>query len=213
MDDSYWRRLRAVVETENAMPEKMYGVVPSPCPIVGIGDASTADATFMSPATAIPTVTLSPITASFVEAEYATHFNVHAIGTKCRTLKYNWSLKLQLVDPPNLANSGTPGLGAAVDLACHNHGKRAATTLEFIWQHGEASLANCSQAKMVLSGHQVKITLVANDGVGACTAMYNGTNSGIGKAATCAQVIAAPKVSVVKCQGSPTKLFDNLNGA
>lgn len=190
----------------------MYGVFFSFCLISGLVGASSADATFIASAPAVPTVTLTPITALFVQAEYATHFNVHATDTKGRALKYNWSLKLQLVDPAKATNPGTPGSGAAVDLNCNNQGKLSASTLEFIWKHGDGSLGNCDHSKMGPSGHQGRITVVVSDGVWACTAIYNGTNSGIGKGGTCAQLVIAPVASSVKCQGSPTKLFDNSNG-
>ena len=198
------------------MPKRIYAVVLSLCLITGqvsslIG-ASSAEAVHMASGSVVPTVTLSPITSSFVQAEYATHFNVHATDTKGRTLKYNWSLKLQLVDPGKAANLGTPGSGAEVDLNCNNQGKLSATTLEFIWKHGDASLGGCDHSKMGPSGHQGRITVVVNDGVWACTAIYNGTNTGVGKGATCALLVTAPVASLVKCQGSATKLFDNSNG-
>lgn len=206
------------------MPKRIYGVFFSLCLISGLAGASSAEATRMAPASAIPTVTLSPITALFVQAEYATHFNVHATDTKGRTLKYNWSLKLQLVDPAKAVNPGTPGSGATVDLNCNNQGKLSSTTLEFIWKHGDASLGGCDHSKMGPSGHQGRITVVVNDGAWACTAIYNGTNTGVGKGATCALLVtttatasAKPKTStkpyaipktatVAKCKGTKLSL-------
>lgn len=160
-------------------------------------------------------VTLTPITAAFVQVEFATHFNVHATDTAGRTLTYNWSLKLQLVDPADAANPGLPGSHAAVDPGCNNHGKLTSTAKEFVWQHSDASPGSCDHSKMGPSGHQGRITVVVSDGAWSCTAIYNGTNSGIGQNAVCAQVKSLPPkftASAYKCQGAATKLFDNSNG-
>jgi len=157
-------------------------------------------------------VSLSPITATFQQVEYATHFTVHASDTSGKSLSYTWSLKLQLIDKSRATNPGTPGSAAAVDLGCSNQGKLSATTSEFIWKHGDASLGNCDHSKMGPSGHQGKVTVVVSDGLWVCTASYGGTNSGVGTAAKCAQIVSAPKKVAVSCQGPTIKLFDNSNG-
>lgn len=162
----------------------------------------------------ISSVTLSSITATFQQVEFATHYTVHASDNAGRALSYNWTLKLQLIDKAGSANGGTPGSKAAVDVGCNNSGKLSSSALEFIWKHGDASLGACDHSKMGPGGHQGKITVVVKDGVWSCTATYNGTNTGVGRAATCAPIVSpAKKASTsVQCQGPPIQLFDNSNG-
>jgi PKD repeat protein len=169
----------------------------------------------LSASAASSTVSLSPITANFVQAQFTTHYTVFASDTAGHQLTYAWTLKLQLIDKSGAANPGEPGSHAAVDPGCNNHGKLTATTSAFAWQHGDASLGNCDHSKMGPSGHQGIITLVVSDGVWSCTTSYNGTNTGVGQGVTCAQIKALPPKftpTTYKCQGASTKLFDNSNG-
>lgn len=164
---------------------------------------------------AASSVTLSPITATFVQAEFATHYTMHASDTAGRHLTYSWTLKLMLVDAAGALDAASPGSHAAVDLGCNNHGKLTSSALTFVWQHGDASLGGCDHSKMGPSGHQGRITLVVSDGVWSCTASYNGTNTGVGGGPTCAQLKPLPPKftpTAMKCQSPMTKLFDNSNG-
>lgn len=159
-------------------------------------------------------VSLSPIIAKFSQAEFATHYDAYATDKAGRTLKYSWALKLQLVDRPAAPDPAEPGSKAAVDSGCNNHGNLSSTAVEFIWQHGDASLGACDHSKMGPSGHQGKIDVVVSDGVWACTATYNGSNTGTGKGVVCAQLVTVTRAStpVAKCQGPTIKILDNSNG-
>ncbi len=160
---------------------------------------------------ATSSVTLSRITASFQQSEFATHYTANASDSSKRPLTYKWTLKLQLVDKADATNPGTPGSKAAVDSKCNNAGKLTSSTQEFIWKHGDAGLGSCDHAKMGPSGHQGRVTLVVSDGLWSCTATYGGTNSGVGTVSTC-KAISAVKKATVTCQGPTIKLMDNSNG-
>lgn len=160
---------------------------------------------------ATSSVVLSPITATFVPSQFATHYTVRASDLSKRPLTYAWTLSVQLVDKSGAADPATPGSHAGVDLGCNNHAKLSATTPTFVWQHGDASLGNCNHAKMGPSGHQGKITLVLSDGNWSCTATYLGTNTGLGAAPTCAPVVKVSSLRY-KCQGSQVTLLQNSNG-
>ncbi|GEM_PF-1068334 len=161
----------------------------------------------------VSTVSLSPITATFVQAQFATHYTVIASDAAGHSLSYKWSLNLQLVDKAGAADPNSPGSRAAVDSACNNHSKLTSSALTFVWQHGDASPGSCDHSRMGPSGHQGRVTLVVSDGVWSCTASYNGTNTGVGTGSTCAQIKALPsKFTAMKCQSPSTKLFDNSNG-
>ncbi|MDE3064593.1 MAG: PKD domain-containing protein [Acidobacteriota bacterium] len=163
-------------------------------------------------AAAASTVTLSPITATFVPAEFATHYTVHATDTAGLQLTYRWVLVLELVDPAGSVNPSS-GSHAAVDLNCNNQGKLTSKAPTFVWKHGDASLGGCDHSKMGPSGHQGKILLAVSDGRWVCTASYGGTNTGVGGAATCMKVAPNPPASGRwTCRGATTKLFDNWNG-
>jgi PKD repeat protein len=192
-DPSGWRRFASILATITAL---------SSVSLLGL-QASAASST----------VSLSPITANFVQSQFTTHYSVFASDTAGHPLTYKWSLKLQLIDKSGAANPGLPGSHAAVDPGCNNHGKLTSSATTFAWQHGDASLGNCDHTKMGHSGHQGRITLVVSDGVWSCTTSYNGTNTGVGKGVTCT-LIKGPsaKVTAWKCQGSTTKLVDNSNG-
>ena len=177
-----------------------------------IGLHVTAETGAIAASNSTSSVNLSSITATFQQAEYATHYTVHASDNSGRALSYKWTLALQLVDKAGAANSGTPGSKAAVDPSCNNSGKLSSASLEFIWKHGDASLGACDHSKMGPSGHQGRVTVVVSDGVWACTAYYNGTNSGVGVTSKCAQIVSKAKTATVSCQGPTIKLFDNSNG-
>ena len=158
--------------------------------------------------TGTSTVSLSAITATFVQSEFATHYTVVAKDLAGLTLSYHWALTLKLVDPPGSLNPSS-GAHAGVDRSCTNHGVMASTTAFFVWKHGDASLGGCDHSKMGPSGHQGQVRLVLSDAKWSCTALYDGTNSGLGTAATCAQL--APPATYT-CAGPQTKLFDSWNG-
>jgi hypothetical protein len=130
-------------------------------------------------------LTMSPITATFVSTEFATHYTVDAFDLDSKKLTYRWSLELELVDKAGAPSPDLPGSGAAVDLGCDNHGKLTSTADEFVWHHADPPKDNCDHSKMGPSGHQGSIVLVVSDGTWACTAEYGGTNSGKGKDAVC----------------------------
>ena len=157
------------------------------------------------------TIILNPITATFVPAEFATHYTVVAKDTTGRPLKFAWSLVLQLVDPTRSSDPANLGSHAAVDLGCNNHHKLTSTATFFVWQHGEGQYGTCDHSKMGPSGHQGKIKLMVSDGKWTCTALYIGTNTGIGHASTCRKLAPAPTKSY-SCAGPQLKLFDNTNG-
>ncbi len=164
-------------------------------------------------ATAAPTssVTLSRITATFQQAEFATHYTAQASDRAKKALTFTWTLKLQLVDKAGANNPGIPGSKAAVDGKCNNGGKLTSSTKEFIWKHGDAGLGNCDHSTMGPSGHQGLVTLVVSDGLWSCTATYGGTNSGVGPVSMC-KPIATPAKTTVTCTGPTIKLLDNSNG-
>ncbi|MFI5034797.1 MAG: PKD domain-containing protein [Acidimicrobiales bacterium] len=177
---------------------------------VTIVAAGTLPVTATGASTATSTVALAPITATFVQSQFATHYTVIARDTAGRPLTYLWTLKLQLVDPAGSSNPSTGSL-AAVDPGCNNHGKLTSVAAQFVWQHGDASLGGCDHSKMGPSGHQGRITLVVSDGAWACTAIYNGTNTGVGTQGSCAR-LASTTAGSWQCQGNTLKLFDNWNG-
>lgn len=179
---------------------------------VGLGFSENVGA--KAAANSNSSLSLSRITATFNQAEFATHYTVHAVDNVGRAISYKWTLTLQLVDKPGASNSGTPGSKAAVDGKCNNHGNLSSTTAEFIWKHGDASLGSCDHSKMGPSGHQGRITAAATDGVWICSATYGGTNSGVGTVATCKLIASSAKraSTTVQCQGASIKLFDNSNG-
>ena len=164
-------------------------------------------------ATALPTssVSLSRITATFQQSEFATHYTALGSGKTKRALTYKWTLKLQLVDKADATNPGTPGSKASVDPKCNNSGKLTSSAKEFIWKHGDAGLGNCDHSKMGPSGHQGLVTLVVSDGLWSCIATYGGTNSGVGTVSTCTAAVVPAKTTVT-CQGPSIKLMDNSNG-
>ncbi len=165
----------------------------------------------VSAGAATSSIRLSRITATFVAAQFATHYDVSALDLARRPLTYHWTLHLQLVDKPAAANPGEPGSGAAVDPGCNNDGKLTSSAREFIWRHGDASLGGCDHSKMGPSGHQGLVSLVVSDGVWSCTAIYGGTNTGLGPPPSC-QAGKTVKATLLKCRGPSFKLFDNSNG-
>ncbi len=158
-------------------------------------------------------VTLSRITSTFQQSEFATHYTAKATGVAKLPLKYKWTLKLQLVDKADATNPGAPGSKAAVDSKCNNSGKLTSSIQEFIWKHGDAGLGNCDHSKMGPSGHQGRVTLIVSDGLWSCTATYDGTNSGVGTVSTCKSIAPLKNAATtVTCQGPTIKLLDNSNG-
>lgn len=179
--------------------------------MVTVAAAGIVPATYANAAPA-STVTLSPITATFVQSEFATHYTVTAKDQTGRPLGYRWVLSLQLVDPAGSVNPST-GSHAAVDPNCNNQGKLTSTATQFVWRHGDGSLGGCDHSKMGPSGHQGKITLSVSDGVWVCTVAYNGTNDGRGGPASCARIFTKSlPTGTWTCRGSTTKIFDNSNG-
>jgi hypothetical protein len=143
-------------------------------------------------------LTMSPITATFVDTEFATHYTVDAFDLDSKKLTYRWTLELELIDKAGAPNPSLPGSGAAVDLGCDNHGKLTASTDEFIWHHADAPKDNCDHNKMGPSGHQASIVLVVSDGTWACVAEYAGTNNGKSKPAVCKKEDATAPVTIRK---------------
>ena len=191
------------------MSQKLTSIVISAGLLLGIyiaGENATAATT--------SSVTLSRITATFQQSEFATHYTAQGSDNAKRALTFKWTLKLQLVDKADATNSGTPGSKASVDSKCNNSGRLTSSAKEFIWKHGDAGLGGCDHSKMGPSGHQGRVTLIVSDGIWSCGAIYGGTNSGEGTVATCKLLAAPAKIvaTTVHCQGPSIKLFDNSNG-
>ncbi len=167
-------------------------------------------AAFAGPAAgAVSPLHVSPIKATFVPAEFATHYSVVAGDLLRKPLAFTWTLKPQLVDPKGATSAGQPGSRAAVDPGCTNRGVLTSHTQTFVWHHGSSPKDHCDHSKMGPSGHEGLITVAVSDGTWVCTATYKGTNDGTGSAATCATIKPAP--AVYTCSGAQVKLFDNSN--
>lgn len=144
---------------------------------------------------------LSAVTAEFVQAEFATHYTVEAVDLS-GTPKYSWSLKLELVDRPGAPDPTNPGSAATVDPGCTNnlYGLSPSDTshsTEFVWHHPDPQDSvplgryHCNHQLEGPSGHQGVVTVTVTQGTWVCTASYDGTNSGKGKAASCHQEVAS----------------------
>ena len=137
---------------------------------------------------------INPLTATFVQVEFATHYDVTITGAVPPAMTVSWSLNLQLVDPPGAPDPSTPGSGAAVDIGCTNAGvgtpnplvdtlAAGATTDDFVWHHPDPAdstppgMYSCDHADQGPSGHQGLITAVVSDGTWQCTATYKGTHT------------------------------------
>lgn len=131
---------------------------------------------------------MGPIKATFAPSEFATHYEVENVVDLAGTPTYAWTLKLQLVDPAGAANPSEPGSAAAVDAKCDSRGVPTGTGIEFVWHHGDAAPDSCNHLKMGPSGHQGVVTVVVTGGGWECTASYDGTNDGVGKAASCREI-------------------------
>jgi hypothetical protein len=137
------------------------------------------------PATIVSVIT--PITATFVQAEFATHYTVRlrsSAGNPTDRIEVRWTLAIACIDP------GCPNKNGTLDhplpdrdAGCNNHGvgtKRAydqalfpGRRAEFVWHHGDFD--GCNHAKEGPRGHQGIITVAATDGRVQCTATYKGT--------------------------------------
>ncbi len=166
----------------------------------------------LSASSAASTVDLSPITAEFVQADRATHYSVTATGAPGATLRYAWFLELKLVDPAGSSPADDPTAHAAVDEGCDNEplpGGQLFTKdtvvwtslgANFTWHHGEVgsypgSEYGCHHALQGPSGHQGVVMVTVGDGKWACTASYEGTNSGKGFFSDCFQARATGTVT------------------
>ena len=84
------------------MSKKLTAIVISAGLLLGIyiaGENATAATT--------SSVTLSRITATFQQSEFATHYTAQGSDNAKRALTHKWALKLQLVDKANATNPGT----------------------------------------------------------------------------------------------------------
>lgn len=153
-------------------------------------------------------LTLSPVTATFSGAAFATTYTVIAKEPGAK-LSYAWTLRLQLVDAAGATDPATPGAHAAVDKGCNNRGVLASSATTFVWHHGDQD--TCDHSKMGPSGHQGLITVSVSDGTWTCTATYRGTNTGVGKAAACAKKSAPAATTGYTCSGPQKKLLDSSN--
>jgi hypothetical protein len=116
-------------------------------------------------------LSISPINANFVEAQRSTTYTVVVDEQPDTEVKYQWSLTLQAVDP-----------NAGVDQGCTNRGVFGATTVDFVWHHGNTgdtvSDDGCDHNLQGQYGHQGLIGLIVSDNRGwKCTATYKGTNT------------------------------------
>jgi hypothetical protein len=136
-------------------------------------------------APAAPSLSMTPIEAKFVDKEFATHYTVDAFDLDSKKLTYRWTLELELVDRAGAKHPTVADAAAAVDLACNNHRRLVSDNEEFVWRHGDPPKDNCDHRKMGPKGHQGIIVLVVTDGTWLCTAEYEGTNDGRGKAPRC----------------------------
>ena len=181
------------------------------------GAARRAGAVAATTTTVAPqTLTMGPISANFIQLQFATFYSVNPKEVAALPLKYAWKLSLQLVDPAGAPNPGEPGSGAGVDTGCTNNGVLTANSPGFVWHHPDAANSNppgvyhCNHQLMGPSGHEGLISVTVSDGKWACTATYGGTNTGVGGPAACAP-LGGPPPGHYTCQSPAVKLFDNTN--
>jgi hypothetical protein len=160
---------------------------------------------------------ISEIKATFVPAEFATHYTVGVTGFP-ENSRATWTLELKCVDTGCPDTTGTVGAPKPnVDTLCNNNGsgviepERDGTgpdPPEFIWHHPSASqdttgTYHCDHAREGLRGHQGLITIVVTDPSNgySCSATYKGTNTststsvqdGTASAPECQAGVAAPE--------------------
>jgi hypothetical protein len=121
-------------------------------------------------------LSISKISANFVEADRATTYSVptvtHPQGT---TISYRWTL-----DVSSPAAKVDPSKG--LDTNCNNHGVLSGTGPTFVWHHGNTGDPvhddGCNHNLQGTYGHQGLITVKVSDSRGqSCTATYKGTMS------------------------------------
>jgi hypothetical protein len=168
--------------------------LPAACAIAVI--VASAAARPDGPPIAIATITIDPITATFIPAKRETEYSVsrYHINGKPTEVTVTWTLHLQLVDKAGAPDPGTPGSGAAVDLGCTNAGvgvsepdksevKIGGVTTHFVWHHPDPADSvpqgryHCDHQDMGPHGHQGLVKIVVADKGWECTATYKGTNS------------------------------------
>ncbi len=137
---------------------------------------------------------ISPIAASFVSAESATHYTVPNITPAGTAVTYSWTLALVAVDP-----------NRPTDPNCNNRGALSGTGPEFVWHHSQTD--GCDHQLEGMYGHQGLITVVVSDSAGnRCTATYKGTTStGVNAdAASAPTCVAAPPPPTTTTTTTPT---------
>ena len=130
---------------------------------------------------------VTPITARFIQSNFATNYVASARDADGDKLTTSWSLATPAKDPK-----------------CKSF--RVASPTTAVWQHGDKD--GCNHAITGPIGHPGTVTYKAADRTWTCTATYVGTVSGVGKPATCVQT----KPAGYTCSGAQVKLFDNSNG-
>lgn len=115
-----------------------------------------------------PRLRVSPIAANFVQAEFATHYDV-LVANAAKPVTYAWKLTPPTVDP-----------------GCDNRGRPTSSADEFVWVHGDQH--GCDHTKQGPKGHLGTVTVTVSDGVWACTLSYFGTETGAGSPGICKRV-------------------------
>jgi hypothetical protein len=115
--------------------------------------------------------TVSPVRATAVQAEFATHYAVTAEDPSGKSLTYQWRLIPPTADP-----------------GCNHLSATGATA---VWHHGDQD--GCNHNVQAAQGHPGTVIVVVSDGEFSCTATYFGTNTGSGTAPQCvALTLASP---------------------
>jgi hypothetical protein len=123
---------------------------------------------------------ISPLTATFVQAEFATHYSISAIDPDGDRLTFEWTLEPPQLDP------GCTNLG---QLVYFDHGSHGQASSEFTWFHGDQH--GCDHTKMGPQGHLGFVDVVVRDGQWECKASYLGTEDGFVEPFPCRPVPAA----------------------
>lgn len=113
--------------------------------------------------------TVSPIQATFVQSEFATHYVVTAEDPNGKTLTYQWRLIPPTADP--------------------NCNHFSASGNQAIWHHGDQD--GCNHNVQVAQGHPGTVIVNVTDGQFTCTATYFGTVTGTGTAPQCTALTQA----------------------
>ena len=128
-------------------------------------------------------VSVGPVQAVFVPAEFATHYSVTASDISGgRTLTYKWELK-----PP------------AADPNCNHFSQQPDNTA--IWHHGDQDGCN-HNVQVPNVGHPGTVTVIVSDGVYQCEASYFGTESGPGSPALCSALGSTTSNPTPKSSGT-----------